>query len=343
MCPTPRSPPTISQGQRAISLALTGGLVLLWLSLLAVSVSVTGRLRRQSVANAFLARHDSLTGMPNRAHFSERACPGDRLGRRRPPDRSRPDRPGPVQGGQRHARPRRRRPAPDGARPAAEPAHPRRRHPRPARRRRVRGRAVRAQRRPRRGRPAVQLRAAVSEPAQINGVPLAVEASAGFALAPDRRRRHRHPAAAGRGRDVRRQARPHRDRALPPEQDQYDSATLTLVAELARAHRPTTSWCCTTSRRAPGRRPGGRGRGPGALAAPDPGTALPRRVPPAAEQTELIEDLTTGCSAGPPPCSRSTPPAGLAVAVNVSARSLARADFAADLLDILAETRPTPG
>jgi diguanylate cyclase (GGDEF)-like protein len=35
---------------------------------------VTRRLRRQSQVNAYLARHDALTGMPNRSHFADRAA-----------------------------------------------------------------------------------------------------------------------------------------------------------------------------------------------------------------------------------------------------------------------------
>ena len=39
--------------------------------MLAVSVSVTRRLRREAPLNAELANHDSLTGLPNRGRFIE--------------------------------------------------------------------------------------------------------------------------------------------------------------------------------------------------------------------------------------------------------------------------------
>ncbi len=49
------------------------GLALLWLVLFGVSVSVTRGLRRQVALTTFLAEHDSLTGLPNRRLFHRRA------------------------------------------------------------------------------------------------------------------------------------------------------------------------------------------------------------------------------------------------------------------------------
>src|SRR6266536_6241316 len=54
----------ISHGQRTVALTLSGGLILVWLCLLAVSASVTARLRRQATLSAFLASHDALTAIP---------------------------------------------------------------------------------------------------------------------------------------------------------------------------------------------------------------------------------------------------------------------------------------
>ena len=61
----------ISRGERTVFGALALGLLLLWLCLTAVSVSVIRRLRRESAAHAYLAGHDVLTGLANRARFGE--------------------------------------------------------------------------------------------------------------------------------------------------------------------------------------------------------------------------------------------------------------------------------
>jgi diguanylate cyclase (GGDEF)-like protein len=61
----------ISRGERTVFGALAIGLLLLWLCLTAVSVSVIRRLRRESAAHAYLAGHDVLTGLANRARFGE--------------------------------------------------------------------------------------------------------------------------------------------------------------------------------------------------------------------------------------------------------------------------------
>lgn len=60
----------VSADQRTVTYTLGGGLALLWLVLLAVSVSVTQRLRRQLVRTNYLLEHDTLTGLPNRVTFS---------------------------------------------------------------------------------------------------------------------------------------------------------------------------------------------------------------------------------------------------------------------------------
>src|SRR4051794_29115541 len=60
-------------GERAVRRVLVIGLVALWAVLLGVTVSVTRRLRRQVAATAFLAGHDPLTELPNRVGFRHRA------------------------------------------------------------------------------------------------------------------------------------------------------------------------------------------------------------------------------------------------------------------------------
>ena len=52
---------------------LSVGLALLYLALFVISMSVSRRLRRQLKVNTYLAEHDSLTDLPNRAAFHERA------------------------------------------------------------------------------------------------------------------------------------------------------------------------------------------------------------------------------------------------------------------------------
>src|SRR4051794_38830710 len=63
----------IASGEKWLGGTLIVGLLILWAALLGVSASLSRRLRQQAAANAYLAQHDSLTGMPNRAQFTDRA------------------------------------------------------------------------------------------------------------------------------------------------------------------------------------------------------------------------------------------------------------------------------
>ena len=85
------------------------------------------------LAQALAHRRPHRAGQPARVHRRGRA-----RGRRRAAVRAAHDRPRPVQGAQRHARPPRRRRAAAQRRPAAERHHAPRRRRRPPRRRRVR-------------------------------------------------------------------------------------------------------------------------------------------------------------------------------------------------------------
>jgi len=188
-----------------------------------------------------------------------------------------------------------------------------------------------------------RLRKVISAPVVVDGVPLVVEASIGVALAPDdgitsktllRRSdlamyiAKRHHLGVTRYR---------------AEHDHYDASALTLVAELSAAidrdelvlhYQPKGDLQIESVSEVEALV---RWQHPRlGLLQPDAFIAL-------AEQTEIIDDLTrwvvrTAASQLP-----SLDPMGtLAVAVNVSARSIVRPDFADEVLAILAETNTDP-
>jgi diguanylate cyclase (GGDEF)-like protein len=64
----------IAQDKRTIVLLVSIGLGLLWAALYRIVARASRRLRRQSEENYSLARHDQLTGLPNRMLFLERVA-----------------------------------------------------------------------------------------------------------------------------------------------------------------------------------------------------------------------------------------------------------------------------
>jgi diguanylate cyclase (GGDEF)-like protein len=62
---------TITRDTRRLYVALTLGLVALWAVMYRIAAGASRELRRQSARNAYQARHDGLTGLPNRAAFYE--------------------------------------------------------------------------------------------------------------------------------------------------------------------------------------------------------------------------------------------------------------------------------
>jgi diguanylate cyclase len=63
----------VQAGMNHLYVDLGIGLVALWIVLFAITLSVSRGLRRELNTNAFLATHDTLTGLPNRRLFLERA------------------------------------------------------------------------------------------------------------------------------------------------------------------------------------------------------------------------------------------------------------------------------
>ena len=125
----------VARDKRMIALLLAIGLALLWAVLYRIVARASRRLRRQAAENYGLARHDPLTGLPNRTMLGRAGRPRRaprtaprRLGRRAA-DRSRA-----VQRDQQHARRRQRRRG--AARGRRAPAGRLRRFARGSRRRR---------------------------------------------------------------------------------------------------------------------------------------------------------------------------------------------------------------
>ncbi|UQX88094.1 bifunctional diguanylate cyclase/phosphodiesterase [Jatrophihabitans telluris] len=333
----------IAHGRRALTVALLAGLALLWVCLLAVSVSVTRKLRRQSAANGFLASHDALTGMPNRSQFGERAANavaaatasrqvavavvdldrfkevndtlghgnGDRLlimlAERLELNMREGDTIARLGG--------------DEFGVVLSGLH-------------GPGEAVEVLSR---------LRATVAEPLQLDGLPLAMEASIGFALAPDD---GTDADALLQRADVAMYESKRQHLGVVhyrPDFDQYDSTTLTLVGELGQA---IANGELVLHYQPKGSLSDGTVTAVEALVRwqhPKRGLLYPDAFLPAAEQTELIDELTRWVLASAGEALPALDPTGqLAVAINISARSLARADFTEDVLTVLAEHQVDP-
>jgi diguanylate cyclase (GGDEF)-like protein len=328
----------IARGQRMLTVTMTGGLLGLWLTLLAISASVTSRLRRRSAENAYLARHDVLTGMPNRAQFARCAADAIAVATDRRPTAIAVvdlDRFKEVNDTLGHGNGDRLLVA------LAERLSERIREGDTVARlggdefgivvRGVHGvsEAVEVLER---------LRSALTEPLLLDGLPLAVEASIGFALAPaDGDDIETLMALA----DVAMYAAKRQRHGIvhyQPAHNHYDARTLALVGELGAAIRagqlvlhfqPKTDL---------------RTQKVTAVEAlvrwqhPTRGLLHPDAFLPAVEQTELVEPLTAWVLRSALHALHDVDPTGeLSVAVNISARSLTRDGFADDVLAIVAE------
>ena len=184
------------------------------------------------------------------------------------------------------------------------------------------------------------LRAMLAEPVELNGLPLSAEASIGYVIAPD----------DGVDVDVLMQradlamygAKAHHAGAMRYEAslDRYDAATLSLVGELRRAidadqlvlhYQPQATL------------PENRVSAVEALVRwqhPEHGLLEPDRFLPLAEQTDVIDKLTHWVlrTALRDLRDLSEEHEELRVAVNVSARNIARSRFAEEVLSALRDT-----
>jgi diguanylate cyclase (GGDEF)-like protein len=327
----------VTSGLHELYVDLVAGLAMLYLALFAITASVSRGLRRQAALNAFLAEHDTLTELPNRTLFQRRARELLRAGihRRRPMaiaiidlDHFKD-----VNDTLGHNL---------GDHLLAEIA------------RRLAGNMRAEDTVARLGgdefglilrdvadaeRALWRLRDVIDREFEISGLPLSVQASIGFAIAPEdgadvdtllqRADVAMYVAKAQHGGVTRYDA----------NVDHYDAARLSLVAELRHAiddgqlvlhYQPQATLA------------DGRIAAVEALVRwehPVHGLLFPDKFLPLAEQTDLIDKLTDWVlTTALTDIRQLDHPWGkeLSVAVNVSARSIGRADFADNVLQALA-------
>src|SRR4051794_7583312 len=327
----------IASGEKWLGGTLIAGLLILWAALLGVSASLSRRLRQQAAANAYLAQHDSLTGMPNRAQFTHRAESAIEQATEERPSAIAVidlDRFKEVNDTLGHA---------NGDKLLVALAD------------RLAGAVRDVDTLARLGgdefgvvlagihgpSEAVEvlsrIRASLTEPLVIDGLPLTVEASVGFALAPQD--------GADIGTLLTRadvamyvaKRQHHGVVHYQKDHDQYDATTLTLIAELGAAIRDE-QLVLHFQPKADVR--SGTFTAVEALVRwqhPTRGLLYPAAFLPAAEQTELVEPLTAWVLRTALHTLPSLDETGkLAVAVNISARSLTRGNFADEVLAAIA-------
>jgi diguanylate cyclase (GGDEF)-like protein len=324
----------VSSGLHMLYRDLALGLAVLYLVLIAISVSATRGLRRQIAVNAFLAEHDTLTELPNRTLFQRHAAQAVAAASREHPtalaivdlDRFKEvnDTLGHHNGdrlltelSQRLARAMR---AGDAvARLGGDEF----------------GLILRDVRDPE---PVLRrLREVIDREVELDCLPLSVEASVGFVLAPDD---GDDVAVLLQRADLAMYgAKTHHAGVMRYTEslNQYDAHNLSLVSELRTAidagqlvlhYQPQVSL------------PDGQVTAVEALVRwqhPREGLLPPGKFLPLAEQTDVIDKLTQWViRAALVEVPASYP--DLSVAVNVSARSLTRGSFADDVIRILDET-----
>jgi diguanylate cyclase (GGDEF)-like protein len=333
----------VTAGLRGLYLDLAVGLGLLYLALFAITVSVSRGLRREVSYNAFLAEHDTLTELPNRTLFLRRATSAVHAAARREEPVAIAivdlDRFKDVNDTLGHH---------NGDRLLTELARRLAAHMRPGDTvarlggdefglvlRDVADAESALER----------LREVIDREVELSGLPLSVQASVGYAIAPDdgtdvddllqRADVAMYIAKAQHAGATR------YDSSL----DHYDAASLSRVSQLRRAidegqlvlHYQPQSTLVDHSVRAVE-----------ALVRwqhPTDGLLYPGSFLPLAEQTDVIEKLTRWVLRTALAEIRELDPAddGLCVAVNVSARSIGRKAFADDVMLILDDLEMPPG
>ncbi len=318
----------VNAGLHTLYLYLALGLAALYLILFAISISVSQRLRHEVRLNEFLAEHDALTDLPNRSLFHRRAERAIRRASRRKESVTLAiidlDRFKEINDALGHQ---------NGDRLLVELAT-----------------RLEANRRPKDTIARLggdefgviltgdvhpetvldQLRELIELEVQVSGLPVSIESSIGFAVAPEdgldvdelmQRADVAMYAAKSEHAGVARY-----DQAL----DNYDAANLGLIAELRRAISEDE---LVLHYQPKARVSDGRIDALEALVRwqhPKLGLLPPDRFVPLAEPTDLIERLTEWVLARAVTDIRDLGPnmEHVAVAVNVSARSLGRPDFA---------------
>jgi diguanylate cyclase len=329
----------IASQQRVVMAALSAGLFFLWLAMLGVSWSVTRTLRRQGQANAFLAQHDPLTGLANRSQFAERAqqavavVTAERQAAVALVDLDRfkevNDTLGHGNGDALLVRlaDRLLDSMRDGdlvARLGGDEF----------------GIILNGLRRPEEAAEILgRLRAVLGESVMLGDLPLAVEASIGFVLTPDDGQDVENLVARA---DLAMYVAKRERRGVvryEPSHDRYDSANLTLAAELGDA---ITNGELRLHFQPKADLRDGRVRAVEALVRwqhPTRGLLYPDAFLPAAEQTELVEPLTQWVLRHAiESLPLLDPDDRLEMAVNISARSLVRPEFASDILAVIDST-----
>ena len=333
----------IARGEALLGFTLVIGLLVLWAALLGVSASLSRRLRQQADANAYLAQHDTLTGMPNRAQFTANAERGIAAATVERPtaiavidlDRFKEinDTLGHANGDRLLVALAERlsncvRDEDTLARLGGDEF----------------GVVLSAIHGPSEAVEVLtRIRASLTEPLVIDGLPLTVEASVGFALAPQDGDDIGSLLTAADVAMYVAKRQHHGVVHYQPDHDQYDATTLTLIAELGSAIRED-QLVLHFQPKADVRT--GRVTAVEALVRwqhPTRGLLYPGAFLPAAEQTELVEPLTAWVLETALRTLPSIDPTNeLGVAINISARSLSKPTFADEVLAAVAASDVVP-
>ncbi len=327
----------VTAGLHRLYLDLALGLGLLYLALFAITASVSRGLRREASVNAFLAEHDPLTALPNRTLFHRRATSAVASATRSQQSVAIAivdlDRFKDVNDTLGHH---------NGDRLLTELARRLATHMRPGDTvARLGGdefglilRGVAD------AEPALErLREVIDHEVELSGLPISTQASIGFALAPED---GTDVDALLQRADIAMYSAKAQHAAVArydPSLDQYNAANLSLVSQLRRAidedqlvlHYQPQATLVDNSVRAVE-----------ALVRwqhPTDGLLYPGSFLPLAEQTDVIDKLTRWVLKTALSEVRELKPAEheLCVAVNVSARSIGRASFADDVMQMLEE------